>query len=269
MAAHETSFAKGLRVLGVLIDFGPMRIEAVVEKVGLPASSVYRYARDLVAAGILENDDGVYCPSERLAQLSRVTSRTDRLTRFGLPVLTKLARDSGETAMLTVRVGRSALVLCRVESEHAIRLSFQRGALRVLYAGASAKVLLAYAPRPIVDTVLKSPMPQYDTGDIPTSEVLRNQIAAVRAKGYAVTHGEVDRFAVGIATPVFCQSKFVCGLSVAGPASRIDQTSTQRILRQVKLAADELGNALETDIETPSDARPDREPSSRKTKAKR
>lgn len=246
MTSTETSFAKGLRVLGALMDYGPMRIETIAQETGLPVSSVYRYARDLIAAEILENDNGVYSPGERLAQLARVTSWTDRLSRFGLPVLRELTERTGETSMVTVRVGQSALVVDRVESKQAIRLSFQRGSLRALYAGASAKVLLAYAPQSVVDAILNAPMPTL--GDnTPTPSVLRRQLADVRSRRYAISFSEADSHAVGVAVPVFCGKELIGGLSVAGPAWRLDHTQARHALRQVQAAATQLTHALELD----------------------
>lgn len=246
MPTSETSFAKGLRVLGALIDHGPLRVEAIAVETRLPVSSVYRYARDLVAAGILENDEGVYRPGERIAQMGRVTSWTDRLRRFGLPLLSELTDRTGETSMLTVRVGQSALVTERVESAQAVRLSFQRGAMRALYAGASAKVLLAYSPAAVQERVFADPMPPL--GDnTPTASALRRQVAETRAKGFAISYGEADPHAVGVAVPVFCGPELICGLSIAGPAYRLDQTQVHRVLREVQSAGEQLAHALEGD----------------------
>lgn len=246
MTVSETSFAKGLRVLGVLIDNGPLRIEEIAAQVRIPASSVYRYARDLVAAGIIDGNDGVYSPGERLTQLAQVTSWTDRLTRFGLPVLSDLTKQTGETSILTVRVGHQALVVERAESSHAMRLSFERGALRVLYAGASAKVLLAYAPQTVIDQVLADPMPPL-AEHTPTRARLRQQLADVRDHDYAISYGEVDSQAVGVAVPVFCGPEFIAGLSVAGPAHRLGQTQARRVLHQAQAAAQTLTTYLEHD----------------------
>ncbi len=244
-ATQETSFAKGLHVLGAVANNGPMRVDTIAEETELPVSSVYRYARDLVAAGFLESDEGIYRPGERLAQMARVTDWTGHLSQLGLPILIELAHESGETSMLAVRVGRSALVLDRVESSQAMRLSFQRGSLRMLYAGASAKVLLAYAPPTVVDDVLAHSMVKL-TQNTPTAVSLRRQLANVRTNGYAVTYGEVDTHAVGVSVPIFHGPAFVCGLSVAGPAHRLDEKRIRRVLSLIQAAGEQLSLTLET-----------------------
>jgi len=240
----ETSFAKGLRVLGALADSGPLRIETIARQTQLPVSSVYRYVRDLVAAGLLESHEGIYHPGERIAQMARVTSWTDNLSRLGTPILRDLTEQTGETSMLTVRVGRSALVLEQVESPHAMRLSFQRGSLRMLYAGASAKVVLAYAPQSVIDDVLNGPAAEVGP-NTPSTAMLRRQLLEVRSNGFAVTFGEADAQAVGVAVPVSCGKEFVCGLSIAGPAYRLAEAQTRRVLRQVQKAGKQLSHLLE------------------------
>lgn len=240
----ETSFAKGLRVLGALADSGPLRVETIARQTQLPVSSVYRYVRDLVAAGLLESHEGVYYPGERIAQMARVASWTANLSRLGVPILTALTEQTGETSMLTVRIGRSALVLEQVESPHAMRLSFQRGSLRVLYAGASAKVVLAYASQSVIDDVLNGPVGRVGP-NTPNTAMLRRQLLEVRSKGFAVTFGEADAQAVGVAVPVWCGGEFVCGLSVAGPAYRLAEGQTRWVLPLVQQAGEQLSELLE------------------------
>lgn len=246
------SFARGLEVLGALADNGPMRADAIAAYADMPLSTVYRYMRSLVAHGFVEAREGTYAPGERLAQMARTSGWSDQVLTLGTPVLRELAAATGESAVLTTRVGRSALVIDHVESAHAIRLSFQRGALLPLYAGASAKVLLAYAPRAVLADIIAEGLRPF-TPRTPNERRLRQQLADIRADGHSVTHGEADEHAVGIGVPVFRGAAVACGLSVAGPRVRLEPGRIQDVLDQVTAAGARLTDALTSLAEAPRD----------------
>ncbi|WP_255950591.1 IclR family transcriptional regulator [Streptomyces odontomachi] len=241
-SASPTSLGKGLAVLAALADGGPMRVDTLAECTGLPPSTVYRYVRELVAFGFIEPRDGVYVAGERLARLAHSSGWNHRLTRYSSPLLAELSRASGESAILTVLVGRSALVVDRAESPQAIRLSFEQGGLLPLHAGASAKIVLAYAPQMVIDDVIEHALP----GDRGNAAALRlcAQLAEVRRTGQVVTHGEADQHAVGIAVPVFTGSTFTCGLSLAGPAYRIDAARARELGDLLRRAGRRLSQTL-------------------------
>lgn len=239
-----TSLSRGLRVLAALADEGPMRADAIADSTGLPISTVYRYLREFVSFGFLEARQGAYVAGSRLSQMVQVNGAADRLAQAGARVLATLAERSGETAMLTVRVGCSALVLDRVESAQAIRLSFQRGAVRPLYAGASAKVLLAFAPSAVVEAVLRGGELRPLTDHTPDRVALRRQLNRIRAQRCAITFGESDAHAVGIAVPVFRGRACVCGLSIAGPEQRFRPEHLDELARLVRGAGDQLSTQL-------------------------
>ncbi|NDZ78685.1 IclR family transcriptional regulator [Streptomyces sp. SID10853] len=242
-AAPQTSLGKGLAVLAALADHGPLRVDALAERTGLPSSTVYRYVRELVAFGFIESRDGVFVAGERLAQLARTSGWNDRLTRYSSPLLAELSTTSGESAILTVLVGRSALVVDRAESPQAIRLSFEQGSLLPLHAGASAKIVLAHAPAAVVDDVIEHAWPD-GPGKDAADRRLRTQLAGIRQAGHATTHSEADQHAVGIAVPVMCRGTFACGLSLAGPAYRIDAARARELLELLHDAGRRLSQTL-------------------------
>ena len=105
-----TSLERGLRVLLAVSDRGSVRVDSLVEQVGVPASTVYRYLRTLRDLGLVEETDGWYQPGERLGK-----HRTNRLQRHSAPRLAKpilraLAAETGETALITVRAGHGRSV---------------------------------------------------------------------------------------------------------------------------------------------------------------
>src|SRR5207249_1022570 len=82
------------------------------------------------------------------------------LRRASLPVLERLARETDETALLTVPSERRDASVCleRVESPQPLRLSVEPGRQLPLHAGASQKALLAFMAEEDVSRVLARPL---------------------------------------------------------------------------------------------------------------
>lgn len=240
------SFARGLQVLAAVIANGPQQVEQLALQAGMPVSTVYRYIRVLTESAFVEADNGRYGPGPRLALAAEnMHGNQQTLLEIGAPLLRDLARTTGETAMLTVRVGMSALVVDRVESAHAIRLSFERGVMRPLHAGATVKMLLAYAPPEVLSQVIENGLQKF-TERTPDAARLLKQLARVRKCGYVISHGEADPHAVGIGVPVFRGDQLACGLSVAGPAVRLAPARISHALHEVQAAGRHLSAALTT-----------------------
>ena len=226
-----TSLERGLRVLLAVSDRGSVRVDSLVEQLGLPASTVYRYLRTLRDLGLVEETDGWYRPGEHLGTTRRVSNST--LGSLAKPILRPLAAETGETALITVRAGMAALCVEQVESPSHMRMAFEIGQVLPLQAGAASRVLLAYAPQDVIERALGGPLAVY-TPSTPDAEKLRRQLENIRATGFATSRGEFIPGAFAVAVPVFHGESVVAGLALAGPAARC--THKWQVLARPRLA---------------------------------
>lgn len=243
----STALDRGLRVLDAVAAVTRSRVEDIAERVDLPVSTVYRYVRQLKEAGYLYEVDGFYSVGARFAG-GEARRDTAHLVALAEPVLRRLRDVSRQTALLSVRVGTALLCLDRVAPVRPTRLTFRRGSVQALYAGCSAQVLLAHAPGEVVDEVLSGPMRAL-TARTPTADGLRKRLASIRERGYAISAGEINAEAVGVAAPVLRGGTCVCVLSAAGPASILAGARLRETLDQVLAASRELGAVLVHDDE--------------------
>ena len=213
-----SSFERGLRVLIAICERDRVRVEDLVSQLGLPASTVYRYLRPLRELGLVKESDGYYRVGSRLAGDGRGVSN-ETLSLLARPLLTELARDTGETALLTIRIGSHALCLDQVQSPHPVRMAFEVGQVLPLQAGAASRVLLAYAPDEVVERILGEELPAH-TPATPDTRKLRRQLESTRTLGYTASRAEFIPGAYAIAVPVFHGDEVVAGLCLAGPANR-------------------------------------------------
>lgn len=243
----DTSLARGLRLLLSVADHGTIRADALATLLNIPVSTVYRYLRTLHHFGFIDRHNGLYKLSPLVTILPGASVSSESLVRCADPVLRSVVEQTGETALLLTRVGMSAVCLHLVESPKKMRMTFERGEILPLHAGAGQRVLLAYAPPDIIEEFIAMGLKRF-TPDTPDEAKLRRQLEQIKNTGIAVSRGEFIPGAVAIAAPVSCQETMIAVLDVAGPATRCDrewQTAVKKLLPE---AATALGRKLEAEI---------------------
>jgi len=242
-AGEDTSFARGLRILLTIADRGEVRAEELSALLETPASTVYRYLRTLMEFGFVDRRDGRYLIGPRLVIGSGSNVTSELLIRVADPVLQHLVTETGETAVMMRRIGLSAVCLHQVESPNALRVAFETGAMLPLHAGATNRVLLAFALPEIVDEVLARGLESV-TPDTPTEATLQETLEDIRTTGIGRSEGELISGTVGIAAPVFRDGAIVGAVGVVGPADRCGLAWRSRVSRLLPDAARTIMDGL-------------------------
>jgi DNA-binding IclR family transcriptional regulator len=167
---------------------------------------------------------------------------------IALPFMKELSRLTKETVLLTAVHGNKAFCLERVESEEPIRYSlFTPGANLPLHAGASSKVLMAYLPEAEWDAIItEEGLQRFTPQTITDRGVLKSQLKEIRTRGYAFSDQEVDREVRAVAAPIVNpRGELMAGLTVAGPAYRINKTKVQSLGRLVIRYAEKIAAQLQ------------------------
>ena len=240
------------RAIDVLLLFNERRpvltAEEVAELLDMSRSTTYRYLLSLRSYGLVEEGDasGEFRLGTAVFQLARVARKGLGLSEVALPVMRELVDQTGESALLTRRSGAHVVCIERVECSHSVRLSYERGQVLPLHAGASAKVLLAYLKPAEIEAVLSAgPLPRYTEQTVTDPDALRAQLDAIRAAGYIVTDGEVDVGVRGVAAPILgINGQALAGISVAGPLFRLNDTMLPAVIAAVRAAAETISQRL-------------------------
>ncbi len=242
----DSSLERGLALLSEITESGDHTPQSLAAAVGLPVSTTYRYLRTLREGGYVQEVQARYEPGRALLALTGRHSAQSALAEVGPAILASIVDSLGETAVMIVRVGTRALCLRRAEPNKALKFTFSVNQLLPLHAGAGQRVLLAWAPGAVIETVLAGELEKY-TDDTPTAEALRHSIHAVRQSGWAVSRGEFEVGSVSVAVPVLFGGEAVCSLNVAGPASRCGGKGwVPHAVTVLQAAAAELTDALES-----------------------
>ena len=162
------------------------------------------------------------------------------------PVLVKLAREVGETALIGCLEPQSlkAVYIDKAESESAVRYTVPIGKIRDLHCSSVGKLIMAYRPD-IAERVLKMPrLTRYTGNTIVDKKTLALQLRQIRTNGISKSSDEATSGAAGMAAPILnAAGDFIAGLVVAGPTQRI-HSGAGRIERELRAAAAELSESL-------------------------
>ncbi|WP_040742597.1 IclR family transcriptional regulator [Nocardia tenerifensis] len=218
----------------------------IAAALGVARSTGYRYLQSLVGSGFLEEADGGLRLGPRVFDLARLARAGLGLSEISLPAMRTLAAQFDETVLLTRRSGRSIVCLDLVEAQQAVRLSYERGHVLPINAGAAAEVLLAWSDPGEVTTVLaQAPLQRFTRKTLTDPELLRIRLAHIRKRGVAVSQGELDDHILGVAAPIRNAAGSVCAaVSVAALAARIPRDRLGSVVTAVHTAATAITQRL-------------------------
>ena len=245
------SLSHGLEILLLFDSSRPVfTVLEIADLLRFSQSKTYRLVRALVYYGLLEtpNGSGQYSLGMNALRLGLLAQQKFNIAVVALPFMRELSRLTKETVLLTSVHGDKAFCLERVESEEPIRYSlFTPGARVPLHAGASSKVLLAFLPEAEWDAIItREGLQRFTPQTITDRGILKAQLKEIRTRGYAFSDQEVDREVRAVAAPVVNpRGELMAGLTVAGPAYRINKTKVQSLGRLVIRYAEKIAAQLQ------------------------
>jgi len=222
-AVSFQSLDRAITALEHLARSGESGVTEVAEAIGVHKSTASRLLVALLGRELVEatGERGRYRLGVGILRLaSGVGGRLD-LAGQGGPLCAALAAELGETVNLAIRQGDVAVNIHQSEGGGAVTVDSWVGQPTPLHATSSGKVLLAYAPEAVL-TRVSAELRAYTDRTITDPAVLRDQLARVRAAGYATTQGELEVGLNAVAAPVRGADGSVVGaLSVSGPLYRL------------------------------------------------
>ncbi|MGI8330461.1 IclR family transcriptional regulator [Actinomadura scrupuli] len=239
------------RALDILLLFTDDRLvlsaTEIAEELGVARSTTYRYIQSLGSSGFIEEAPGGFRLGQRVFELARLARRGIGLSQLAVPIMRRLATETGEVVLLTRLSGHAIVCLEREEAPGSrIRISYERGQVLPPNAGASAFCILAWlAPKVLNEILDDAPFTRFTPATIVDSEPLKQRLKEIRELGYAVTHAELDDDVLGIGSPILGPDGTVtAGLSVAALAHRVSDERAETLISQVRAAAEEISGAL-------------------------
>lgn len=193
---------------------------------GLGKPTVRRLMLALIRRGLVEQDAATraYHLGEEAYVLGTLATPRHGLLEIAADAVVRLAKTSGDTAFVNMRRGAAAVCLHREEGSFPIRThALETGAQHPLGIGAGSLAMLSALPDAEVEVVLAdnadrmaADYPIYD------ADLLRSDVAATRARGFALNPGRIVAGSWGVGVALRRPDGTVAGaLSIAAIDSRM------------------------------------------------
>lgn len=225
-----------------------LSLTQISQRIGLPKSTTYRFLEALESQGMLyrEPNGRGFRLGYQLIRWGTLSQASISLRNVALPVMHQLASETGESAILSVRVGYAGMWIEMIESRHPVRLAMRVGQHLRLHAGASSKVLWAFLPPGQIEDILAHielrPLCAHTITD---KALLLEELDHIRQRGYATSFEETDPGAMGVAAPVFDHyGQPVAGIGVAAPVNRVPPERVPEVAGPVVEASQQLSRLL-------------------------
>ncbi|MCD2119561.1 MULTISPECIES: IclR family transcriptional regulator [Rhodococcus] len=219
------SVLTALRVFEEVATTQPVGLSELSKRLDVPKSTVQRCLRTLAEAGWLRPSTanaGQWVITGRAFSLGSAMSSGDDLREVALPELNRLQAETGETVHLAVPDGNELVLIERLDSPHQLRAFLALGTRLPLHAASTGKAYLASLPDERIENFLATELPSLTEHTVTDPAALREEIAEIRARGYAVTEQGLHDGIAAVAVALRGRGGTVRGcFSISGPASRL------------------------------------------------
>lgn len=240
---------RAIRILSVLAaNDAPQTLTEIARASDLNPASALRMLRTLHAQNLVQVTPAGdrYLLGFRILEFSQALLRQLDIVALARPIIRAVRDEWDETTGIGMRTGDFWVHVVEVESALAIRRVSNLSERLPLYAGSTGKVFLAAMTDKEFEHYLErtpliplSPTTPADPG------ALRDEIALVRERGYAVSRNERGEGAAGIAAPIYGHDdQVIAALTISGPVTRFSGERFEACIATVVRASTQLSEAL-------------------------
>src|SRR4051812_48398887 len=244
--ASVQSVDRALTILELLARDGEAGVTDIAAELGVHKSTAFRLLATLESHRMVEQDGdrGRYRLGVGNLRLAGATTARLDLVSEARPLTRQLAADTGETVNITVRSEESALYLDQVAGSSALQSHNWVGQRIPLHATSNGKVLLSELSEHDFDEALPH-LPPYTEHTTTSRERLRDELADVRRRGYALAVDELEVGLTAAAAPIrSAHGDIVASMSISGPTFRLTQQRLDETVPMVVAAALEVSHRL-------------------------
>lgn len=243
----NNTLVNGLALLEVLARSDrALGVSELAARVDVGKSNAHRLLQSLTELGYVQRDaaTGTYRAAIRLWELGAAMLAHLDLRRTALPAMEALLHRTRETVHLSVLDGDEVVYLHKLESPEPVRAYSTIGGRAPAGCVATGKAMLAFAGAARLEA-LSATLPRHTARTICDADAFLQEMAGIRARGYAVNTGEWRDSVCGAAAPIRDPSgTVIAAIGVSGPAERLRPARFKALGQDVIAAAAAVERAL-------------------------
>jgi IclR family acetate operon transcriptional repressor len=165
-----------------------------------------------------------------------------KLIDVGQAVLRNLTDKTGETANIAILHDGQVVFISQVETPQTIRAFFAPGTRSTLHSSGIGKAILStLSGRMVNDIVNRHGLERFTEKTQVSVESLTDDMAIIRARGWALDDEERYMGMRCVAAPIFNSfGDAFAGISISGPSGRMSDETIQALASRVKQAAETI-----------------------------
>jgi DNA-binding IclR family transcriptional regulator len=239
----STTALRAISVLEFLAaSAGPVAVAQVAEAIHADRSTAYRMLMTLLEAGYVRRNgsDTHYQLSYKLLSLTKGLLNDGERTELIAAGLRRISAETQETAHYSVFDRDACVLVQRSKGTQLVAVDFQIGDRSPLHCSSAGKVLLAYLDMRRVEEIMTRGLPRFAINSMTTPEALHQELALVRAQGYALDDREFHDDMRCVSVPVFDKSGTTAAISLSGPSSRFTIEKLHELRGPITAVANDL-----------------------------
>ena len=246
--AYVQSFARGLSVIRAFSAERPsMTLSEVAVAAGLTRAGARRILLTLVQLGYVSVDERKFRLTARILDLGFAYLSSMPFWNLAEPIMEALVEEVHESSSASVLEGTDIVYVLRVPTRKIMTITLGPGSRLPAYCTSMGRVLLSGLDDAEVDSILrKSKIEARTPWTVTDRGELRELIAEVRARGWALVNQELEEGLVSISAPIRERNgSILAALNVSGQANRTSpQQVVKRFLPPLRAAAERLSELL-------------------------
>lgn len=239
------SIKKTIDVLNCFLTRQPLGVTEISERLGLYKSNVHSILSTLTALEYLDQDpdSGKYYLGIGILRLGRAIGNRYSFHKLASPHMQVLSDETGEIVYLTVPFQNKVYYLDTAFPTTGVPhlVGSIQNVIENMNSTSSGKAMLAYMPEDFVEEFLSKPLTGQTENTITDPDVLRQELARIRAVGYATDNMEAEIGISCVAVPIRSSTGAVLGaMSISGPSPRFSPERMEQLARKLKEHVDAL-----------------------------
>jgi DNA-binding IclR family transcriptional regulator len=232
VVAELQNAARVVQVIEHLTEVGTARLDEMAEVLGVHKSNALRLLATLRSYGWVTVNAGRthYSLGPRLISIGQAAIPDVQLQKT-LALAEEIRDLTGESVHVSVRSGDEMLVIGRVDSFNALRVTCDLGSVDPLHATAVGKMHLATLPRAELEQLVASlDLIPYTPNTIVEPAALVEEVGTIRARRFAMNEEEVRPGVAALAVAIwFGGGSSPLSLSITAPAHRMGRDAMEQI----------------------------------------
>lgn len=201
-----------------------LSVSEIARRTGMPKSTTHRIIDSLRAVGFLDQNASRerYRLGLRLFEYGSTVLGSMELNRVANPFIEALTKRVGENVHLCVFNGSHMLLVKRAAKVISKQNTLTLMEESACYSTGVGKATLAFQPEATVRKIIEAGLVAFTPFTITDGERLRDELAEIRSRGFAIDDREHDADVRCVAAPIRnANGRVFAAVSISGPSSRM------------------------------------------------